>query len=331
MTMSETLTPARRAEARRLRASFVKLLAARLFQALVVALIVGIVGFAMMQALPGDAAYRIAAGRYGYDVVDAAAAEAMRLQLGLDRPALEMLMVWIGQALTFDLGHSFVTGAPVVDEILHQLGHSVGLAFISILVALALAVPVGTLAGLRPGSLFDRISGGAALVLRATPAFLIGILLILFIAVELRLTPASGHGHGTHFVLPALTLGLVLGSVLSRVVRNAVAEAVASEPFRFARQKGLSLPAALRRHAFRNAAVPVITYLGVQTALLLEGVVVVESVFSWPGIGHALTHAVFERDIPMVQGTALVLGLGFVVLSFVVDISCRMLDPRLAQ
>lgn len=331
MSLAETLSPARRAEARRLRASFVKLLAARLFQAVVVALIVGIVGFAMMQALPGDAAYRIAAGRYGYDAVDAAAAEAVRIQLGLDRPAWEMLLVWVGHALTFDLGHSFVTGAQVVDEILHQLGHSVALALVSIVVALALAVPIGTIAGLNPGSLFDRIASGAALVLRATPTFLIGILLILFIAVELGLTPASGHGHGGHFILPALTIGLALGSVLSRVVRNAVADAVASEPFRFARQKGLSLPVALGRHALRNAAVPVITYLGVQTALLLEGVVVVESVFSWPGIGHALTHAVFERDIPMVQGAALVLGLGFVLMSFVIDVSCRMLDPRLAQ
>ena len=197
--------------------------------------------------------------------------------------------------------------------------------------ALVVAVPIGTYAGLHPGGLFDRIASGGALVLRATPTFLIAVLLILLVAVELGLAPASGHGHGSHFILPALTLGLALASVLSRVVRNAVVDAVSSEAFRFARQKGLPLFVALRRHALRNAAVPVITYLGVQTALLVEGVVVVESVFSWPGIGHALTHAIFERDVPMLQGTALVLGLGFVLLSFLVDLTCRFIDPRLAE
>ena len=331
MSLSQTLSPARQAEARRLRASLVRLVAARLFQAVVVALIVGIIGFAMMQALPGDAAYRIAAGRYGYDMADAAAAEAVRTQLGLDRPAFEALLLWIGHALTFDLGNSFVTGAPVAGEIAHQLGHSVELALASVLVALVVAVPIGTYAGLHPGGLFDRIASGGALVLRATPTFLIAVLLILLVAVELGLAPASGHGHGSHFILPALTLGLALASVLSRVVRNAVVDAVSSEAFRFARQKGLPLFVALRRHALRNAAVPVITYLGVQTALLVEGVVVVESVFSWPGIGHALTHAIFERDVPMLQGTALVLGLGFVLLSFLVDLTCRFIDPRLAE
>jgi len=302
---------------------------ARLVQAVVVAIIVGIVGFAMMEALPGDAAFRIAAGRYGYDMVTAAAADQVRMELGLDRPAWERLLVWTGDTLTFDLGQSAVTGERVVDAIAHQLGHTVVLAMAAVIIALLLAVPLGTLAGLAPGSLLDRASGVVAVVLRATPTFLVGILLMLLVAVELGITPAAGHAGGGSLVLPALTLGLALAAVLTRVVRNAVADTVASEQFQFARHKGLPLGTALARHGVRNASVPVVTYLGVQAALLLEGVVVVESVFAWPGIGHALTHAIFERDVPMLQGTALTLGLSFVVLSFLVDLSCRALDPRL--
>jgi peptide/nickel transport system permease protein len=311
------------------RSSLLRVVAGRLIQALLVAIVVGVVGFAMMEALPGDAAYRIAAGRYGYDMVNAAAAEQVRTELGLDRPAWKRLLVWTGQTLMLDLGQSAVTGERVAAAIAHQLAHTIDLAITAILIALLLAVPLGTLAGLNAGSLFDRLSGGVSIIVRATPAFLVGILLMLLVAVELGIAPAAGHAHRGYLVLPALTLGLVLGSVLMRVVRNAVAETVASEHFQFARHKGLPLRTALRRHGARNAAVPVVTYLGVQAALLLEGVVVVESVFAWPGIGHALTHAIFERDVPMLQGTALTLGLTFVLLSFLVDLACRAIDPRL--
>lgn len=306
-----------------------KLTLGRIVQAAIVALVVGVVGFAMMEALPGDAAYRIAAGRYGYDMVTGAAAEQVRSELGLDRPAAERLLTWVGQTFTFDLGQSAVTGERVGHAIDHQLGHTVELALVAVAVALLIAVPIGVLAGLRPGSLFDRISAALAIVVRAMPAFLIGIVLMLVLAVELGLVPAAGHGHGGNFVLPALTLGIVLASVLTRVVRNAVAATVASDAFQFALHKGLPMRAAFLRHGVRNAAVPVVAYLGVQMALLLEGVVVVESVFSWPGIGHALTHAIFERDVPMLQGTALTLGLMFVLLSFLADLACRALDPRL--
>lgn len=300
----------------------------RLVQALLVALVIGIVSFAMMEALPGDAAYRIAAGRYGYDMLTGAAAEQVRIELGLDRPAWQRIADWVGHILMLDLGRSAVTGDPVAHALSHQLGHSIALAVGALLFALVIAVPTGTLAGLRPGGAFDRILGGLTVVFRALPAFLLGIILMLFFAVQLGILPAAGHGHGGHLLLPSLTLGIVLATVLSRVVRNAVAETVASEAFQFARHKGLSMGTALRRHGARNAAVPVVAYLGVQAALLVEGVVVVESIFAWPGIGHALTHAIFERDVPMLQGTALMLGLGFVLLSFTVEVICLALDPR---
>lgn len=152
---------------------------ARLGQAVLVAVVVGIVGFAMMEALPGDAAYRIAAGRYGYDMMSGAAAEQVRAELGLDRPALERLIGWVGQTLTLDLGRSAVTGAPVADALAHQLGHSVLLACAAVLMAVGIAVPLGTLAGLAPGGAFDRLLAAVAVTLRATPAFLVGVVLML--------------------------------------------------------------------------------------------------------------------------------------------------------
>ena len=300
----------------------------RVVQAVLVALIVGVVSFAMMHALPGDAAYRIAAARYGYDMMDAAAAEAVRAELGLDQSWSAQLLEWLGALATFDLGRSLVTNAPVVEEIAHQLGHSLVLAGGAVLVSILIAVPVGVAAGLNPGGAIDRISLGLSMALRAIPAFALGVVLILIFAVQAKLLPVAGHGGWAHLVLPSVTLGLGLAAVSNRVVRDSVAEAMAADWRLFSRTKGLPASATLSRHVARNAALPVIAYVGVQLAYLIEGVVIVESVFAWPGIGHALVHAIFDRDITMLQGTALTLGLLYVVLNLGVDLLCRGVDPR---
>lgn len=305
-----------------------RMLAARLFQAFLVALIVGVVSFAMMQALPGDAAYRIAAGRYGYDLMDAASAELVRAELGLDQPLLTQLADWLGMLVTLDLGHSLVTGSPVMEEIAHQLGHSLVLAGGAVVVSILIAIPVGIASGLNPGGVIDRLSLAISVMLRAIPAFALAVVLILVFAVQARLLPVAGHGGIEHLILPALTLGLGLAAVSNRVVRDAVADAMATDWYLFARIKGLSRKTVLIRHVLRNAALPVVAYIAVQLAYLVEGVVIVESVFAWPGIGHALVHAIFGRDIVMVQGTALTLGLLYVALSFAVDLACRGIDPR---
>jgi len=303
-------------------------LASRGLQAFLVAVIVGVVSFAMMQALPGDAAYRIAAGRYGYDLMDAESAAAVRAELGLDRPMVVQLLDWLAALARFDLGRSFVTGAPVAVAIGHQLGQSLILAGGAVAASILIAAPVGTLAGLYPGGLFDRATLAASILLRAVPAFALGVVLILAFAIHARLLPVAGFRGPEHLVLPSLTLGLVLASVSSRVVRDAVADAMASEWRLFARTKGLTARLTVLRHVIRNAALPVVTYIGVQLAFLIEGVVIVETVFAWPGIGHALVHAIFQRDIVMVQGTALTLGLLYVVLNVVIDLACRGIDPR---
>ncbi len=304
------------------------LLARRAVQVVALALLIGTLCFFMVRSLPGDIATRIAAGRYGYDLVSNAAADAVRGELGLDRPVWLALLQWWGDIARLNLGNSLVTGHAVWREVGHQLGATIDLAVSALFVAVAVGLPLGIWAGLHVGGWVDRATVVFAVVLRATPPFLLAVLLMLVVAVQLGMLPVGGDAHGASLLLPALTLGLSLAAGLARVARGAMREVVVSPHYEFARTKGLSDLQALLRHGLRNAAVPVVAYLGVQAVLLVEGAVVVETLFAWPGIGHALVHAVFGRDVPMVQGTALCMGLLFVVFNLLVDAACIALDPR---
>ncbi|HEA3088006.1 TPA: ABC transporter permease [Aeromonas salmonicida] len=306
----------------------VGVLSQRLVQALMVALLVAGLCFLMVQSLPGDIAFRIAAGRYGYDYVTAEAASAVRHELGLAESALSRFGDWLAALLQGDLGSSLVTGAPVVGEIGHHLGATLSLALAAVVLALLLALPLGSLSALRPGGLCDRLTLAWSVLMRALPPFLLGLVLMVLLSVELGWFSAAGHGEGHNLWLPALTLGLGLSGVLARVVRESVLTVVQSDYYRFALTKGLSPSRVFLRHGLRNTGVSVIAYTSVQLVLLIEGVVVVESLFAWPGIGHALVHAIFWRDVPMVQGTVLVLAALFVLLNTLTDLLCLAIDPR---
>ncbi|GAA0307338.1 ABC transporter permease [Rhodovulum strictum] len=307
------------------------ILVSRLVQAVVVALLVGAATFAMMRSLPGDAAWRIAAGRYGYDNVNVAAAEAVRAELGLDGPWLGAFLQWMGDLFRLDFGVSLVSGQPVIAEIGHQLGASLWLALAAVGLSLVIGPPLGILAGLRPGSLFDRVLLVVSTALKAVPQFLMALILILVLSVQLGWLPAAGYGQPRHFILPAFALALGLAAVNARIARDAMASVGAMPFYAFAQWKGLSRAQVLWRHGLRNVSVPLLTYLGLQFVLLVEGVVVIESIVGWPGIGHALVHAVFARDVPMVQGTALMLGLGFVLVNALIDLLAARIDPRGAR
>lgn len=306
-------------------------LLARLLQAGIVAVVVGALCFILMRVLPGDAAMRIAAGRYGPDARIAEAAERVRLELGLDRPLSVQFLEWLGNLLRFDLGHSLVTGGAVAHELQVQLGASVWLAAAALALSLLIGPIVGLFAGLKPGGAADRVGLFGAVVFRAIPPFVLGLLLMLVFSKQLGWLPPAGFGSPREILLPALTLALGLAAMSSRVTRNAVAAVAGAPYFAFARYKGLPESVVVRRHGLRNAAIPVVSYLGLQAIYLIEGVVVVESLFAYPGIGHALVHAIVERDIPMVQGTALVMGLMFVVIGAIVDLVTLWLDPRVGR
>ena len=296
-------------------------------QAVGVAVLVSVLCFLVVRRLPGDAAYRIAAGRYGYDLVDEASADAVRAELGLDRSAWRQLGDWLLDLVQLDFGRSLVTSRPVAEEVGYYLAGTLQLVAVALVMALVIGGAAGVLAARRPGGALDRLTSGWVAGVRALPPFLLGLLLVLFFSVHLGLLPAVGHG-GATIVLPSLTLALGLSGLVARVTRDAVVEVRQSEYVRFARTKGLSERRVLVRHVLRNAAVLLVPYLGVQAVILIEGVVVVESLFAWQGLGHALVHAVFWRDVPVLQATGLVLALMIVAVNTAVDLTVRWLDPR---
>ncbi|WP_278315226.1 ABC transporter permease [Lolliginicoccus levis] len=304
------------------------ILARRAAQAVAVALVVSTLCFVMIRQLPGDLAYRIAAGRYGYDLVDSRSAAAVRAELGLDRPMLAQLADWLASAARLDLGASLVTSRPVLDEVRYYLAGTLQLTVVAVGLAIVLGATAGVLAARRPGGVIDRLTDTWVAAVRALPPFLLGLLLITVLSVQLGLLPAVGHGTASSIVLPATTLAVGLSGLIARVTRDAVVEVRSSEHVQFARTKGLGGRVLLIRHVARNACVLVVPYVGAQVLILIEGVVVVESLFGWQGLGHALVHAVFWRDVPMLQATALALALLVVTINTGVDLLMAWLDPR---
>ncbi|PPK97790.1 peptide/nickel transport system permease protein [Kineococcus xinjiangensis] len=302
-------------------------------QSAVVLLGVAIAVFALMHLVPGDPV-RLALGTR----FDQAAYDALRERAGLDEPLPVQFLGWIGSAVTGDLGVSFRSGEPVTMLIVERLPATVSLAAASILVALLIAVPLGTLSALRPRSFVDSAGTVVSQVGISVPEFWMGILLILLFAGVLDWFPPGGYvplsedpvGWLRSLVLPALTTGLVSGSVLTRFTRSSVLEALGADHVRTARAKGLPARAVLRWHVLRNALLPLVTVTGVQLAYLLSGVVVVEIVFAWPGLGLLALQAVQDRDYPVLQGAVLLFAFVFLLLNLVVDLLYSRLDPRIS-
>ena len=210
-----------------------------------------------------------------------------------------------------------------------SIGHTLALALVALLLAFLIGPPLGLVAAMKPQGLFDRFTLIFSTLLRSFPAFIIGIALITLFSVQLKWLPAAGYGELQHFFLPALTLALGLSAVSIRVSRNAMVAVATSEYYQFSRLKGLNKTLRFVRHGLRNVAIPILAYHSVQLIYLIEGVVIVESLFAWPGSGHALVHAVIARDVPMIQGTALIMGAIFVLLNMAVDMLNRLIDPRI--
>lgn len=305
------------------------ILARRLMQAVLVALLISSVCFFLVRFLPGDIAFQVAGGRFGQDLTTAEAAEAIRAELRLDQPVWQAWLGWLHDVARLELGSSWSLTTPVSTLVRNQLGHTLELSALALVLSVLIGVPLGIWAGVRPGGLVDRIGLAGSVVLRSMPPFVIGIGLIVVFAVTLRWLPAAGHTeHGT-ILLPALTLALGLAAVSSRVARSAMVDVVRSDYFQFALTKGLPLSKVVRRHGVRNIAVPLIAHLGMQLIYLVEGMIIVETLFAWPGIGHAMSHAVRERDVPMLQGTVLATALMFVLFNALLDLMQMVVDPRL--
>lgn len=300
---------------------------ARLAQVAAMALLVSTLCFAAQHALPGDAALQVAVARQGEAVGEAGIAQA-RADGGFDRAVAVQYGTWLGHLARLDLGTSLVSRRPVLGELAGRAGVTLRIGGLAVLAGLALALPLGLLAGLRPGGAADwAVAAGSAVVV-ALPPFLLGLLLVSVAAVRLGWLPAAGTGSWQHLVLPVATLGLGVAAPLARVTRHAVAEAWGAFPVTFGRLKGLSRARSGLRHGARNAAIPVTMAAGLRLAAVLEGFVVIETLFNVPGVGDLLVRSLVAHDIPMVQGAALLFGLLYGVAGIVLDGACLLLDPR---
>jgi peptide/nickel transport system permease protein len=288
--------------------------------------------FAFMAVLPGDPA-RVALGVSASEQ----AVEQLRGEFGLDRPLLVQYLSWVQGLVTFDPGTSYISQTPIGPQIADRLQVTLWLVATAMVLAIVLAVPVGTLMAVRHRKVSGLALSALSQVGVAVPAFLAGILLIAVFAVRLGWLPANGWTPPAddpamfvkQLVLPTLSLGLVQAAVLTRYVRSAVLDVLREDYLRTARAKGLRPMPALVRHGLRNAAVPVVTVLGLQLATLLIGAVVVERVFVIPGLGSLLLDSVSNRDLLMVQDVVMILVVAVLLVNFLVDLLYMAIDPRL--
>lgn len=279
--------------------------------------------FAFLHLVPGDPV-DVMLG----ETAQAADKEALRAELGLDRPVLEQYGAYLGSLARADLGRSFSYRRPVREVIAGRAPATLQLAGCALGVALLVAVPLGVLAAVRKDSALDRGSLVASLLGVSMPNFWLGPLLILLFSVHLRWLPVSGREGWASVVLPAITLGTGLAAILSRMLRSSLVEVLRSEYLTAARARGVGEGKVIWVHALRNACLPVITLLGLQLGSLLSGAVITEAVFAWPGIGTLLLQALQGRDYPLAQGCVLVISLGYLAANLLADLLYRVADPR---
>ena len=300
---------------------------------LIVSLIAAsILVFAVTNVLPGDVAAVILGTSATPEALD-----TLRHQLGLDQPAWIRYVQWVAGMLHSDFGTSLLSHSAVGPLIVQKLSVSAPLAIASAVIALALALPMGVLAGVNYRKTSGAIISAVSLLGIAIPTFWAGLLLATIFAIQLKLLPAGGFvdwsdnplGAARSLILPSLALGLVQAAVLTRYVRSAIVDVQREDFIRTARAKGLTRWQALRRHGFRYAAIPVVTILGIQLTGLLVGAIVIENVFVLPGLGRLLFQSVGNRDLIVVQDLVMLLTAVVLVVNFLVDLSYRLIDPRI--
>ncbi len=253
----------------------------------------------------------------------------MRAQLHLDEPVIEQYGRFVVNALRGDLGVSIRSRRPVAAEIAENIGSTGLLALASMVVAIGLGVPLGLLAALGRNSWLDVAAMVVALLGVAMPSFWLGFLLIFVFSLHLGWLPATGGGDLPHLVMPAVALGMIAAAIIARLTRSSMLEVLGQDYVRTARAKGLGSASVIVRHALRNALIPVVTVFGLQFGNLLAGAVIVETVFSRPGLGRLIVGGILAKDFPLVQGTVLFVAAAYVLINVVVDVAYAYVDPRI--
>ena len=287
--------------------------------------LIGVVSlvFFLIHLIPGDPVEYILG-----DSARPADREALRSELGLDRPLPVQYADYLSGLIRFDLGNSLHSKQPVTALLLERLPATLKLSLVAFLLAVLIALPLGVLAATRSGTVWDSGAMTLSLLGVSIPNFWLGPMLILLFSLWLGLTPVSGMEQPGSVVLPAITLGVSLAAILARMVRSSLLEVLGEDYIRTARAKGVSEQRIVWRHALGNALLPVITLLGLQFGALLAGSVITEKVFSWPGIGLLLIDAIQQRDYPVVQGTVLLIAVSYLIVNRLTDLLYRVVDPR---
>jgi peptide/nickel transport system permease protein len=301
----------------------------RLLQFIPTILGVTLIVFLLLNVLPGNAVLTaLAESDRG---LDQKYVESMKQLWGLDKPLHMRYADYMSKLAQGDLGRSFLRRDPVNRLVLERIGPTLRLAVFAMLIALVLGIPLGFFSALRQGSWLDTTSMVGAVSGVSMPQFWLGLLLMYGLAVAVPLLPTSGYGDGSlkHILLPAFTLGVSYMALLARTTRAAVVEIKSADYIRTARAKGLAEIRINRKHVLRNALILVLTTAGLQFGALMGNTVVVEKLFSWPGVGSLLVDSIFQRDIPVTQGCVLLLILSFLVINLVVDLLYALIDPRI--
>ena len=304
----------------------------RLLGTIPVMLVVAVFIFLMLRLTPSDPAAIIAGDNATTEQV-----AQIRSQLGLNRPMIEQFFIWSGKVLSGDFGESFFFKKTVASLIGERIEPTLSLALFTILIAVLVAVPLGVLAAHRHGSWIDRIVMGFSVLGFSVPVFVVGYLLIYLFAIWLNWLPVQGYqriaegvgGWMQRLILPSLTLSVIYIALIARMTRTSVLEVLSEDYIRTARAKGQNERIVLFRHALRNAAVPIVTVIGLGVALLIGGVVVTESVFTIPGLGRLTVDAVLARDYPTIQAVILLFSFVYVMINLAVDMLYTLLDPRI--
>ncbi|HZG14558.1 MAG TPA: nickel ABC transporter permease [Candidatus Bathyarchaeia archaeon] len=304
-----------------------KLIAARLWQLVFVMFLLSLLTFTLMKMAPGDPVMLILDTEEL--AVTQADEEALRKELGFDQPLFTQYASWLLQLLKLDMGESYIKGKPVLDELIQRLPATIQLAVGGMTVMVLIAAPLGILAAKYPGRWPDHVSRLFALIGASIPSFWLGLLLIYAFAYQWKWLPTMGKGGLSSFILPSLTLGFAMAAVYSRLLRTGLLESLSQEYIRAARARGIAEWRIMTKHALRAALLPVLTVFGMSMGNLLAGQVVIETLFSWPGLGGMIVEAIFQRDYPIVQGYVLFTGFFVVVVNLLVDLTYSLLDPRI--
>ena len=306
--------------------------ARRILATVPVLAMVAIFVFLMLRLTPGDPAAIIAGDNATADQI-----AEIRERLGLDEPILEQFAIWAGNLLRGNLGESFFFKAEVSELIGQRVGPTLALATVTIIITVLIAVPLGVIAAYRHGSWVDRAVMAFSVIGFSVPVFVLGYLLIWLLAIEIKLFPVQGYRsifdgfwpflH--RLILPSITLSVIYIALIARITRASVLDVLGEDYIRTAYAKGLSNRVVLMRHALRNAAVPIVTVIGIGVALLIGGVVVTESVYNIPGLGRLTVDAVLGRDYPTIQAVILLFSFAYVLINLLIDLSYSLLDPRI--